>query len=500
MKETIQKILNEPVFRLIADEASKLGTEAWVIGGFVRDLLLGRNSKDIDIVVNGSGIALAKRVAARIGKPDSVTIYKTFGTASLFYNLESQWHLEFVGARKESYQRNSRKPEVEVGSLEDDQKRRDFTINALALSLNNENYGYLSDPFNGLADLENCIIRTPLDPDITFSDDPLRMLRAVRFSTQLGFDLKPETFEAIQRNAIRLEIISKERIADELNKIMMAPKPSLGFQLLFSSGLLHQFLPEFVALKGTEYVGGKGHKDNFNHTLEVLDNIALRTDNVWLRWAALLHDIAKPPTKKFEAGTGWTFHGHENLGVKITTQIFKRLKLPQNEKLDYVKKLVGLHLRPIALVDEEVTDSAIRRLLFDAGDEIEDLMTLCECDITSKNPEKVKRYLKNFEFVRERLKAVEENDRIRNFQPPVSGDIIMQAFNIKPSYPVGVIKNAIKEAVLECTINNNFDEAFRLMILEGEKLGLKPVDNIMALQHLFANEATNQNQSATESD
>ena len=500
MKEEIQKILNEPVFRLIADEASKLGTEAWVIGGFVRDLLLGRNSKDIDIVVNGSGIALAKRVAARIGKPDSVTIYKTFGTASLFYNLESQWHLEFVGARKESYQRNSRKPDVEVGSLEDDQKRRDFTINALALSLNSENYGYLSDPFNGLADLDHCIIRSPLDPDITFSDDPFRMLRAVRFSTQLGFDLKPETFEAIQRNATRLEIISKERIADELNKIIMAPKPSLGFQLLYSSRLLHQFLPEFVALKGTEYVGGKGHKDNFNHTLEVLDNIALRTDNVWLRWAALLHDIAKPPTKKFEAGTGWTFHGHENLGIKITTQIFKRLKLPQNEKLDYVKKLVGLHLRPIALVDEEVTDSAIRRLLFDAGDEIEDLMTLCECDITSKNPEKVKRYLKNFEFVRERLKAVEENDRIRNFQPPVSGDVIMQAFNIKPSYPVGVIKNAIKEAVLECTINNNFDEAFNLMILEGEKLGLKPVDNIMAIKHVFANEATNQIHSATELD
>jgi poly(A) polymerase len=486
MINKINNTLEKPVFRLISERADEIGTEAWVIGGFVRDLLLGRDSKDIDIVVAGSGIALAQSVARKLGKPDAVTVFKNFGTASLLYNVETQWSLEFVGARRESYRSDSRKPDVESGSLEDDQKRRDFTINALALSLNASNYGTLTDPFNGLDDLENGIIRTPLDPDITFSDDPLRMLRAVRFATQLGFVIEPVTFEAIKRNAVRLDIISRERIADELNKILSAKKPSTGFYLLYESGLMQQFLPEFIALKGTEYVGGRGHKDNFNHTLEVVDNIAMHTDNVWLRWAALLHDIAKPATKKFDTATGWTFYGHENLGTRMTTQIFKRLKLPLNEKLDYVKKLVNLHLRPIALVDEEVTESAIRRLLFDAGEEIEDLMLLCECDITSKNPEKVKRYLKNFEFVRERLKAVEENDRIRNFQPPVTGDTIMQTFNIQPSYAVGVIKSAIKEAVLDCTIDNNFEEAFRLMISEGMKLGLTPVGNPDELLHKFS--------------
>lgn len=460
--------LDFPVFKIISQVSDDLGNEAYVIGGYVRDLLLKRSSKDIDIVVIGSGIELAQKVAEKIGENTKVIVFKNFGTAMLRFK---EWEIEFVGARKESYRRNSRKPIVENGSLEDDQKRRDFTINALALSLGKNNYGHLIDPFSGLNDLKNKLIKTPLDPDITFSDDPLRMMRAIRFATKLQFRIDPTSYNAIKRNKERIRIVSKERIADELNGIILADKPSMGFMLLFDTGLLNIIFPQMVPLKGAEFIEGKGHKDVFFHTLEVLDNVAGSSKNLWLRWAAILHDIAKPKTKRFIEDAGWTFHSHEFQGAKMVPNIFRKLKLPLNEKMNYVKKLVLLHLRPIALIESIVTDSAIRRLLFEAGDDIDDLMTLCSADITSKNPKKVKKYLNNFELVKKKLIEIEEKDRLRNWQPPISGDIIMETFNILPGKNVGIIKNAIREAILEGEISNNFDEAYSYMIEKGKKLG-----------------------------
>jgi poly(A) polymerase len=432
--------------------------------------LLERPSKDIDIVVVGSGIDLANAVAKKTGRKGRVTVYKNFGTALLKYG---DVDVEFVGARKESYQSDSRKPSVENGTLEDDQNRRDFTINSMGISLNGDSYGELEDPFNGQADLELKIIRTPLDPDVTYSDDPLRMMRAIRFATQLGFVIEPASMEAISRNRERIEIISKERITDELNKIILAPKPSTGFFLLEKTGLLALVFPELDRMKGVAVVGRMAHKDNFKHTLQVLDRLSENTDNLWLRWGAIMHDIAKPATRKFIKGHGWSFHGHEFLGSKWVPDIFRRMHLPLGTSMKYVQKLVLLHLRPIALVEEEVTDSAVRRLLFEAGDDIDDLMLLCEADITSKNDVKVRQYLENFQLVRQKLKEIEEKDAVRNFQPPVDGELIMKTFGLGPCREVGIIKNAIKDAILEGTIHNVYDEAYALMMRKAEELGLK---------------------------
>lgn len=448
-----------------------MGQPVYLVGGYVRDLLMKRATKDIDIMTVGSGIDLAERVAASLGVRNGVTVYKNFGTAMLRYR---DTDIEFVGARKESYQRDSRKPEVEVGTLEDDQLRRDFTINAMAISLNSENPGILIDPFGGTADLEKRILRTPMNPDITFSDDPLRMMRAIRFATQLGFKIEPGTFEALVRNRERIEIVSAERIADELNKIILCPKPSVGFILLEESGLLPLIFPELQKLKGVDQVKGIAHKDNFYHTLKVLDNLAPYSSDLWLRWSALLHDIAKPATKRFQEGIGWTFHGHNFVGARMVPQIFRRMKLPLNEKMKYVQKIVELHMRPMALVEEEVTDSAVRRLLFDAGDDVDDLMTLCEADITSKNAEKVRRHIENFRLVRDKLREIDEKDAIRNFQPPVSGEEIMATFGIAPGREVGIIKTAIKDAILDGEIENSHDAAYQLMLRRGEELGLRP--------------------------
>lgn len=469
MKEITTIALAHPVFRIVADAAKDLQAKTYVVGGYVRDQLLHRDCKDIDFVCVGSGIDLAHKVAEKISPALTVNYFKNFGTAQFKWN---DLNLEFVGARKESYQRDSRKPIVEDGTLEDDQNRRDFTINALAVSLNNDSFGELIDPFNGLEDLRNKIIRTPLNPDITFSDDPLRMMRAIRFAAQLNFTIFPETFEAIKRNKERIKIISQERITDELNKIILTRKPSAGFLLLEESGLLEIIFPELQKLKGVENYEGKGHKDNFYHTLQVLDNITKTSNNLWLRWAALLHDIAKPPTKKFVPGEGWTFHGHEVLGSKWVPKIFARMKLPMGAEMKFVRKMVYLHLRPIALTKNEISDSALRRLLFEAGDDIESLLMLCEADITSKNREKVRRYLMKFETVREKLKEVEEKDRIRNFQPPITGEIIMQTFGIGPSREIGIIKEEIKEAILEGKIRNDYNEAYKMMLELGKKLGL----------------------------
>ena len=467
-----EKLADHPIFARVAQVAAKEGLETYVVGGYVRDLILGRPSKDIDFTCVGSGIHLAQEVAKTFEFHVPLSVFKNFGTAMLKLD---DWELEFVGARKESYRQDSRKPLVEDGTLQEDLERRDFTINAMAISLNPENYGELIDPFDGIKDIKAKRIKTPLEPGITFSDDPLRMMRGVRFAAQLDFDIESDTFFALTTYAPRLQIISSERIIDELNKIILTPKPSYGFKLLFASKLLHEFFPEMVELQGVDSVDDKSHKDNFYHTLQVLDNLCLTTDNLWLRWAAILHDIAKPATKRFHPKVGWTFHGHEDKGARMTPGIFKRLKLPLDERMKYVQKLVRLHLRPIALVKDEVTDSALRRLLFDAGDDIDDLMALCRADITSKNNKKVQKYLENFDRVEEKLKQVEEKDQVRNFQPPVSGEEIMEIFGISPSKIIGDIKEEIKEAILEGRIQNNPEEARLLMLQIAQEKGLYPI-------------------------
>lgn len=466
--------LNHTIFNIISEIVTEKDLQCFVVGGYVRDLLLNRPSKDIDVLVVGSGIDLAKEVSLKTRRKGKISIYRNFGTAMLrFQDLE----LEFVGARKESYRSDSRKPLVEDGTLEDDLNRRDFTINALAASLNKNNFGELIDPFNGLEDLEDKIIRTPLDPDVTYSDDPLRMMRAIRFSTQLGFRIEEKSLRSIKKNRERIQIISAERIIDEINKIMQSTKPSVGFKLMEQTGLLEIVFPELHNLIGVSVVDKLHHKDNFLHTMQVLDQLAAKSDNIWLRWAAVMHDIAKPQTKKYIKGHGWTFHGHEFIGSKMVPEIFRRLHLPLGANMKYVQKLVLLHLRPIALVEEDVTDSAVRRLLFEAGDDVDDLMMLCEADITSKNDNKVRTYLNNFQLVRQKLKDIEEKDAVRNFQPPVDGELIMKTFNIGPGREVGIIKNHIKEAILEGIIHNNFDEAYQLMLQKGAELGLVPVES-----------------------
>ena len=461
--------LSGTVFEIITASADALHLESYVIGGFVRDLILRRPSKDIDVVCVGSGIVLAQEVASRLGKKAKFAFFKNYGTAQVRYK---DIEIEFVGARKEFYIRGSRNPIVEDGSLQDDLNRRDFTINSMAICINKNRFGELIDPFNGLMDLEECRIKTPLNPDITFSDDPLRMLRAIRFASQLGFFIEPETFEAIERNKERITIISKERIIDELNKIILSPRPSVGFELLELTGLLEIIFPELLALKGIETKEGVGHKDNFSHTLTVLDNLARTTDKLWLRWAALFHDIGKPRSKRFDNKLGWTFHGHEYKGMKMLKNLFQQMKLPLNEKLKYVEKLVSLHMRPIALADDEVTDSAVRRLLFDAGDDIDDLMLLCEADITSKNPEKVKQFLRNFQLVRSKLKEIEEKDRVRNFQPPIDGLQIMEMFNLPATRIVGELKSAIKEAILDGEIPNEYEAAHAYLLKLAQEKGI----------------------------
>jgi tRNA nucleotidyltransferase/poly(A) polymerase len=457
------------IFKTVSACAQELGKDVYVIGGYVRDLFLERPSKDIDFVVAGSGVELAELVAKKL-KTKNLSVFKTFGTAMIKHN---SYELEFVGARKESYNRDSRNPIVENGTIEEDQERRDFTINAMAISLNNENYGQLVDPFNGVKDLQDMILKTPLNPEITFSDDPLRMMRAVRFASQLNFELSSEVVASIANNKNRIEIITQERITDELNKMILSDNPSKGFKILFKTGLLHLIFPEMAALQGVDTQDGKGHKDNFYHTLGVLDNILPNTDNLWLRWAAILHDIAKPPTKKFYPKQGWTFHGHEDKGARMVPGIFKRLKLPLDSKMKYVQKLVRLHLRPIALTKEEITDSALRRILFETGEDIEDLMTLCRADITSKNIEKVKRFRSNFDKVEQQLKEVEKKDQLRNWQPPISGEVIIKTFNLKPNKVVGDIKLAIREAILDGVIENSYEAAFEFMLEKGKELNLE---------------------------
>ena len=470
----LKEYIENPIFRTVGEIADEAGQPCYVVGGYVRDIFLKRPSTDIDFVTVGSGIRIAEALAEKLGEKAKLAVFRNFGTAQVkFHHVE----LEFVGARRESYRRDSRNPIVEDGTLEDDQRRRDFTINAMAISVNSNSFGELVDPFDGLADIGHQLIRTPLDPDVTFSDDPLRMMRAIRFATQLDFNILDATFAAITRNAERISIISKERVMDELSKIIRSDKPSRGFLMLERCGLLKLIFPEMQALKGAQVIDGRGHKDNFYHTLQVLDNVAEKTDDEWLRWAAVFHDIAKPVTKRYDPQLGWTFHNHNFVGRKMIPGIFKRMKFPMNEKMKYVQKLVELHMRPIALVEEEVTDSAVRRLLFDAGDDIDDLMLLCEADITSKNQEKVRRYLENFKLVRRKLVEIEEKDRIRNFQPPVSGEEIMRIFGLPPSRPVGLIKENIKNAILDGKIPNEREAALKLMHGIASEMGLTVVEN-----------------------